>query len=170
MHRSLLLGALLLSVAAAPARAQLPIQIGFNGGTAVPVRNEKDNFNAGFHFGATAKVILIPLQIDAAIDHMGGTTSTTNPTAKDLNIASAGVSVPISLTPPLLPFGVYLIGGAGLYHHKSTISHTDTGLNAGAGVRLGIPGVHLFAEGRGVAVLATGNKLTYMTAALGIRF
>lgn len=171
MRRSLALGALLLFTAVAPAMAQMPIQIGFNGGTAVPFRNEKDNYSNGFHFGASAKVILIPLQIDAAIDHMGGKTTVKNPNSKDLNIASLGVTAPFSLTPSLLPVSVYVLGGAALYHHSSALpTKTDAGVNAGVGLRIGIPGVHLFAEGRGHAVFGSGNKITYLTGALGIRF
>lgn len=170
MRRSFALGALLLVTLAVPARAQLPIQIGFNAGTAVPFRNEKDNFNSGIHLGANAKIILIPLQLDLAYDHMGGTNGPKNPGSKDLNITSATMTLPVSLTPSLLPVSVYVLGGAGLYHHSMYTSRTDTGINAGAGVRFGVPGIKIYAEGRGVGIFSAGDKLTYLTAAVGIRF
>ncbi len=162
MRRSFGLGLLLVALLAAPARAQLPIHLSVNAGAAIPVRNDADHWNSGFHVGAGLKVALIPLQLDVALDRMDG-----RGVVEDLNITSAGVSFPVQITPPLLPLSAYLLAGGGLYHH---FNGTDTGLNAGAGVRLGLPGIKLFGEGRGVVVFQEGNKLTYGTIGVGVAF
>lgn len=162
----------LLFTAALPARAQLPIHFSANAGIAKPISNEADLYNSGFHLGIGAKVALVPLQFDAAYDHFGAQPSNRD----DLNIASVGVTVPISLTPSLLPVSVYALAGGGIYHHSADtaagadLTGNDVGVNGGVGVRVGIPGISLFAEGRGVLVASTANKLSYLTAAIGLRF
>lgn len=155
-----------LIAGAGSARAQLPLPLHFqaNAGIASPVRNEKDFYKQGIHVGVGAKIALIPLQVDAAYDRMGGIGAT-----KDLSILSLGASAPISVTPPLLPVGVYFIVGGGLYRHDGAVKATDFGVNGGVGARVGIPGISLYAEARGVAVLDNINKLTYFTVGAGIR-
>lgn len=166
---------LLLLCATSSAHAQLPIHFSANAGIAAPFHSEKDVYKNGYHVGVGAKLMLVPLEFNASLDHMGQNGRVAN--QKDLNIASVGATVPISITPGLLPVGVYLIAGGGIYKHSAStlqgadLKGTDFGANAGAGLRVGIPGIaSIFAEGRGVGIFATGNKLTYITAAVGIRF
>ena len=88
---------------------------------------------------------------------------------RTLTIWRAGVAAPIGLTPPLLPLGVYVVAGGGLYRHDAATTSTDLGLSAGAGARLGL-GLSVLAEGRGVVIFREGNKITYLNASLGLRF
>ncbi|HUP90391.1 MAG TPA: outer membrane beta-barrel protein [Longimicrobiales bacterium] len=170
-----LFAVLILLCAANTAHAQLPIHFSANAGIAAPFSNEKDVYKNGYHVGVGAKLMLVPLEFNASLDHMGENGKFAN--QKDLNIASVGATIPISITPGLLPVGLYFIAGGGVYKHSAStttggeLKGTDFGANGGAGVRVGIPGIaSIFAEGRGVAIFATGNKLTYITAAVGIRF
>jgi hypothetical protein len=152
-------------LAAAPLQAQL-LGPSFNVGVARPIRSEGDRYGSGLHLGAAFKLPLFPLQFEGALDRMGA-----DDDADDaLTVWSAGVAFPLSLTPGILPVGIYLIPGGGMYRHDDPgETSTDLGLSAGAGVRLGI-GLSLFAEGRGVLVMAEDDKLTWVTAAVGIRF
>jgi hypothetical protein len=151
-------------LAAAPVQAQL-LGPSFNVGVARPVRGEADRYGTGLHLGAAFKLPIFPLQVEGALDRMGADADADDA----LTILSAGVAFPISLTPGILPVGVYLIPGGGMYRHDTGTTSTDLGLSAGAGVRLGI-GLAVFAEGRGVMVMAENNKLTWVTAAVGLRF
>lgn len=153
-------------VSAAEANAQLPIHLSGNGGIAFPVRNEADVYKSGFHAGVGLKIALVPLQLDGTLDRM----SAKSAIGKDLTILGVGATIPINITPALLPAGLYVLAGGGMYRHKAETTATDFGINAGVGVRVGIPGIRVFVEGRGVAVLASVNRLTYGTAAVGIRF
>ena len=134
-------------------------------GVALPIRGEADTQEKGIHLGAALKLPILPLQVEVGLDRMGGKTDAHD----DLTILSGGVAVPIGITPPLLPFGVYVVAGGGLYRVDAEETATDFGLSGGAGVRLGL-GLSLFAEGRGVLILDDDNKVTYLTAAVGLRF
>jgi opacity protein-like surface antigen len=78
----------------------------------------------------------------------------------------------------------YLIGGAGVYNIKNTVtglgssSDTKFGLNAGAGFDFGLGKAKLYAEGRFHMIMkavsdgtATGTKSAYMIPlTVGVRF
>lgn len=156
---------LLVLAGAADAYAQLPLQVSLNGGVAVPVRNEGDTYDNGIHVGLGLKFPLIPVRLEASYDKMPARGAT-----EDLSVLGGGIAVPIGITPPLLPVGLYAIVGGGVYRTDAERTATDFGINGGVGVRAGIPGISLFAEGRAVGVLDEINKRTYVTAAVGIRF
>ena len=166
MRRTFVLGLFMLAAFAANANAQLPIQISLSGGATIPVRNEADTYENGIHVGIGAKLPLIPIQFEGAYDKLAG-----EGTSSDVKLLSGGVAVPFTITPPLLPVSAYLIAGGRLYRADFGDSDvTKFGLNGGAGVRFGIPGAFsLFGEGRGVVVFTDANKITYLTAAIGIR-
>jgi hypothetical protein len=146
------------------AHAQLP-SLSFKAGLAVPLSDETDYLEEGFHLGAALKLPLIPLQFDASYDHMSGRGG-----GDGANILAGGAAMPFSLTPALLPVSIYLIAGGALYRVDSTITNTNFGLNGGAGVRVGIPLLKVFAEGRGVLVFSEGGNFTYIQAGVGLRF
>jgi hypothetical protein len=155
--------AALAGLLAAPADAQL-LGPSFGAGIAMPIRSEADTQERGIHLGAAFKLPILPLQFEAAMDRMSGKTDADD----DLTILSAGAAIPISLTPPLLPLGVYLIAGGGFYRVDADETATNMGVSGGAGVSVGL-GLRVFAEGRGVLVFGD-DKRTYVTAALGLRF
>ena len=140
-------------------------QISANVGVAVPVRNEADVFNNGVHLGAALKIPLLPFQIEGAWDRMSGEDD-----GADLTILSASGVITLSATPPLVPVGIYVLGGAGAYNTDAVETSTDIGITGGAGVRLRLPGLLPFVEGRGVMIFSEDNKVTYLTASVGLRF
>jgi hypothetical protein len=147
------------------ARAQLPLQLSFNAGLAMPVSDEADAFDQGFHVGAGLKVILIPLQLEGALDRFSPIGA-----GDKLTVLSAALTLPISVTPPLSPVGIYFVAGGGLYNLRAETKTTDVGITGGAGVRINVPFLKPFAEARGVAVFAEENKFTYVTLTVGLRF
>lgn len=166
MRRTFVLGVLLFGLFTTRAHAQLPIQISLKGGATVPLHGEGDAYENGVHLAVGAKLPLIPLQFEGAYDKMTG-----EGINSDFKALSGGIAIPITVTPPLLPVSAYLIVGGGLYKWETGASVTDFGANAGAGVRFGIPGsISLFGEGRGVAIFADANKITYAQIAVGVRF
>lgn len=165
MRRVLVLGLLMLLAGASMASAQLPVQFSVSAGLAVPLGNESDVFDNGFHFGVGVKAPLIPVQLEGGFDRLKAIS-----TNKDMSILSGGIALSLGLTPPLLPVGAYVIAGGGVYHHRAETTATDFGLNGGLGVRAGIPGISLFGEGRGVVILDEVSQRTYVTASVGIRF
>jgi hypothetical protein len=168
IRRSLLLAAGIALFSVSPARAQLLPSFSVKVGAAVPVHNDSDILGNGVHVGAALKLPILPLQIEGAMDRLGGKEiEGTAFESEDETIWSVGAAIPITIAPPLSPVAPYLIGGGGLY--KSDES-TDVGFNAGAGLRVGVPGFKPFVEGRGVLILADGNKLTYVNIAVGLRF
>lgn len=152
-------------VCAPSASAQMPIHLSANAGIAKPFGNEADAYKQGIHAGIGVKIMLFPLQFDGSFDRMAAKSST----KKDLTVLGAGVTLPINVTPGLLPVGLYLLAGGGVYHHKAETSASDFGINGGAGVRVGLPFIRFFVEARGVAVLSSVSRLTYGTLAAGIR-
>lgn len=149
---------------AAPAHAQLPIQLSFNAGLARPVGNDADVLDNGFHAGAGLKLILIPVQLDASIDRMSAIGA-----GEDLTVLSAALTLPVSITPPLFPVAIYGLAGGGMYNQRAGVKSTDMGATVGVGARLNIPFLKPFAEARGIAVFGD-ERLTYITLAAGIRF
>jgi len=170
MRKTIALALVIVAAAATRAQAQLPIHLSVNAGAAVPLGNDADELKAGLHVGAGLKIALIPLQFEAAYDRMGSDAAGVDHMA----VTSYGVSFPVDITPPLLPISVYVLAGGSMYHQKvetslGDASQTKAGLNAGAGLRLGIPGIKIFVEGRGHYVFNEGDKLTYATIGLGLR-
>jgi hypothetical protein len=72
---------------------------------------------------------------------------------------------------PLFPVRPYLLGGVGLFNHgPSGAESTDPGLLAGAGVRVGLPGIRVLAEGRMQSVNAEGGRRVSIPLIVGLSF
>ena len=149
---------------AAPAAAQMPIQLSFNGGLARPLGEDGDILEQGFHLGVGLEIALIPLQLDGSYDYMDAEGA-----GEELKILSAALTVPVSITPPLFPVAVYLLGGGGLYKRDAGESTTDVGITAGLGSRLNSPLLRPFAEMRGVLIFGD-NSFSMLTLTVGVRF
>lgn len=73
-------------------------------------------------------------------------------------------------------FRPYLIGGAGVYHSKTSGSDapdgstTKPGINLGGGFDFGTGGASLFLEGRWHNVFLEGDNLKFLPITLGVRF
>ena len=153
-------------VVVARAEAQLPLHLSFSGGLTAPVSETDDLFNQGFHVGAALKVILIPLQAEASYDRMSS-----RGLGDALSIYALGGSVPLEITPAIIPIGVSLIAGAGVYHHGTGANKSSLGINAGASVRIKpLPTLQPFLEGRGVMIFRDQENISFLNLSIGIRF
>ena len=149
----------------APAAAQLPIQLSFNGGLARPLAEEGDILEQGFHLGVGLKIALIPLQLDGSYDYMDAEGS-----GDALKILSAALTVPVSLTPPMFPVAIYILGGGGFYNQRAGEKTTDFGITGGLGGRVNTPLLRPFAEMRGVHIFAGDDNFSMLTLTVGVRF
>ena len=150
---------------AAPSAAQLPIQLSFNAGLARPLAEEGDILEQGFHVGAGLKIALIPLQLDASMDRMDAEGS-----GDDLTILSAALTIPVSITPPMFPVAIYVLGGGGFYNQRAGEKSTDLGITGGLGGRINTPLLRPFAEMRGVLIFADDDNFSMLTLTVGVRF
>jgi hypothetical protein len=156
----------LLMLVANRAEAQLPLHLSLSGGLTSPIQDTGDLFNQGFHVGAALKVILIPFQAEASYDRMSS-----RGLGDALSIYALGASFPFEITPAILPIGLSLIAGGGVYHHGTGANKSDLGVNAGANIRIKpLPTLQPFIEGRGVMIFRDQENITYFTIAGGIRF
>jgi len=160
--------ALVLAVSA-PASAQ--IGFGIAGGPSFGISNGLDAFDMGYHLQGSASLSLPLLPIGVRIDGLynrfpsdGGTFQTLAGTVNGiLSIPSVGI------TP-------YIIGGVGLYNNKVDFensedsSSSDFGVNVGAGVRLGLPGLGVYVEGRLHNVFGEGSSLRFAPLSIGLKF
>ena len=148
------------------AEAQLPLHLSFSGGLTSPMSDTGDLFNQGFHAGVALKVILIPLQAEASYDRMSS-----RGLGDALSIYALGGSVPIEITPAIIPIGVSLIAGGGVYHHGTGANKSSLGINAGASVRIKpLPTLQPFVEGRGVMIFRDQENISFLNFSVGIRF
>jgi hypothetical protein len=80
---------------------------------------------------------------------------------------------------PMIGITPYLIGGVGMYKQKfddvEDVGHeheatTDLGFNGGAGVRIGLPGLSVFAEARLHHIPGDVEATRFAPITLGLRF
>src|SRR5690606_20171687 len=92
--------------------------------------------------------------------------------------ASAG-TVNAVLSIPSIGITPYVIGGIGMYNQKHSdvedVGHdhestTDLGFNGGAGIRIGLPGLSVFAEARIHHIPGDTESHRFAPITLGLRF
>jgi hypothetical protein len=127
-----------------------------------------DHLDTGYHVqvGADMGLPLLPfgIRLDGAYNRFPEEHGNTNVFHGSL----AGVfNIPLVLATP------YLIGGVGAYASRDEAHgdnrETNLGYNVGAGVRLPLPGLSVFAEARFHAPFE-GGELRFVPLSLGFRF
>jgi hypothetical protein len=178
--------AALLAVAvcsASPAYAQLP-SFGISAGATIPVGDFGDRNDAGYNFGAHARVSmpLVPFALRAELQH-----SRMKFSDSDANtlVTSGTINGDFDVGSPLLLARPYVTAGLGGYYMKTALRGatigttryddvTSFGLNGGAGVRMPLAGFSAFVEAR-VHWVNTGDEFlsgsaTYIPLVFGITF
>ena len=172
--------AVLLSAQAAHAQG---MSFGVGGGVVVPTGTLGDAYGTGWSGSALLRVqppaSPIGLQADVFYDRFSLDGGVDGHGQMIGGTANAVFAFPgASMARP------YLIGGAGVYNIKNTVtglgssSDTKFGLNAGAGFDFGLGKAKLYAEGRFHMIMkavsdgtATGTKSAYMIPlTVGVRF
>jgi opacity protein-like surface antigen len=138
--------------------AQRFVTVGVGGGMSVPVNEAGNAFNNGFHMQGFARLKVPSLPVMPRFD--------LNYSKFDLNDAQVGVPGTSQILAGLanlqlsvLPLGLirpYIIAGVGAYKlntkteglSATSVSHTEFGINGGAGVALRLGKLNGFVEGR----------------------
>jgi hypothetical protein len=164
--------AVALAFSATEAQAQIGFSLG--GGPTFATGDAGDNLDMGYHavLSAAFSVPVLPIGLQAdgmftrfnASDVEGHSQILNGSINAVLNIPSVGI------TP-------YFIGGVGFYNESGERAgvdvdgSTEVGVNAGAGVRLGLPGIGgVFAEARLHNVFGDPDSFRFVPVTLGIRF
>lgn len=176
----------LLAVAvcsASPAYAQLP-SFGLSAGATIPVGDFADLNDAGYNFGAHARVSMpfVPFALRAELQHNRMKFS-----GSDANtlVTSGTINGDFDVGSPLVLAKAYITAGLGGYFIKTalrgategTTRYDDVmsfGLNGGAGMRMPLAGFSAFVEAR-VHWVNTGEEFltgsaTYIPLVFGITF
>ncbi|MEO7458320.1 MAG: outer membrane beta-barrel protein [Gemmatimonadaceae bacterium] len=153
MKRTLLTAASLALLALPASAAHAQIGFGVAGGPSFPMGDFKKAVDGGYHITGIANlgIPLLPVGLRfegsfSEFDYKSGL-STTDAKARVIS----GVANAILSTPGIL--GPYLIGGIGVYNASAqcsgcSSSDTKVGFNGGAGFKIGLAGLAVFAEAR----------------------
>ena len=164
-----------LAVAAAglvfgAADAQAQVSFGIAGGPTFPMGNLGDAVDMGYHVQASAAFSLPMLPVGIQADGMFTRFAFSDVDDANAQIISGAINAVINLpTPGVTP---YIIGGVGYYNLSDDVSDEDVndfGINVDGGVRLGLPGLSVFAEARLHNVFTEGESTRFVPLSIGIR-
>jgi opacity protein-like surface antigen len=153
--------------------AQSPVSLGIGGGVTLPRDDLEATTDRGYHGMATLRVGLPLLPVHLRADLMHGQLAGSPDPAGDLQITSGTVNVGYDVV-PLAVVSVYVVGGAGYYWTKLNESGAERarhgGWNAGAGLRVSLGALRLFAEARYHAIRVDGGDAHVVPVTIGIMF
>jgi hypothetical protein len=165
----------------APAAAQSQVYLGLGGGATIPVSNLSDTHSSGYNvlasLGAHIPLTPVGVRVDGMFNQLPG-----KPDIGNAQIWAANANLVWSLVPG--PISPYLIGGGGYYNGEYHVFTTpggtvittgnthanDFGLNGGAGIRVGVGGIGLFAEARYHYIFAGSTHYEMVPITAGVRF
>lgn len=157
----------------APARAQSPISLGVGAGITMPRDDLESTADRGYHGLATLRLGLPLVPVHLRVDGMYGQLPAASSVGSDLQFTSATVNLGYDVI-PLAVFSAYVVGGAGYYWTKLDVSGADrvrnSGWNAGAGVRLSLGALRLFAEARYHAISVASGDARVIPVTVGVMF
>ena len=170
VRAAMAVAALGLVFSASEAQAQIGFSIG--AGPSFAMGDFGDGLDMGYHavVGANFSIPLLPIGLQA--EGMWNRFDVSDTDDAKFQLLSGSLNAVINLpTPGITP---YIIGGVGYYNVKfdSDILEGDTndfGVNVGGGVRLGLPGLGVFAEARLHNVFTEGESTRFVPVTLGIR-
>ena len=167
---------LVLTLSAAAASAQTPMQFGVGGGVSIPTGTSSNGLKTGWHGLALVQFkpasSPVGFQIDGSYNQLGFNGGG----GKDKIIAGTANVVYEFATSAESGFHPYLIGGGGVYNVKAapdfgaSVSDTKFGINVGAGFNFKSSGVGLFVEGRFHDIMVSGSDFHYIPITAGVRF
>lgn len=158
---------------ASPASGQSPISLGLGGGVTLPTGALETHLERGYHGMATVRlgVPLVPVHLRA--DATYGLMADRSAAGNDLLVASATGNLGYDVVPLGLA-AVYVVGGGGYYWTEvEAVGATrvgNLGWNAGAGFRVSLGGLRLFAEARYHTVKLDGGDAHFVPVTVGLFF
>lgn len=184
MNKTLLTAVAAVTLFASPASAQLPVSFGVTVGATLPVGDFGDINDAGFNFGAHARLAMpaVPFALRFEVQH--NRMKFTDTDANTL-VTSGTVNGDYEFGSTMMVAVPYFTAGLGGYYIKTALKGatagttryddvTNFGLNAGFGVRMPLAGFSTFAEAR-IHWVSTGDEFltgsaTYIPLVFGITF
>jgi hypothetical protein len=162
-----------LALTATDAAAQVRLSVA--GGPSFPVGHLADEMDTGFNvlLGAGLSVPVLPVGI-----RVDGMLNQFPESGHDGNFRVISGSVNAILDIPMVVARPYIIGGLGVYNSRFTDddhdhgdegSTTNVGANIGAGIRVGLGGISVFAETRLHNIFSEGEQARFIPLSLGIR-
>ncbi len=177
----LILAAVLLSAAPAAAQGTGGFQFGLSGGASFPSGDASTAFDTGYHGGIVLNYELpaLPLGIRIDGDYRKFDAKSVGTTTGSAEIFDGNANLVVGIRIVLVK--LYALGGGGFYNMKikaenagisSSISQTDFGWNAGAGVAFVVGKLSIFGEGRyhEVTLDNSAGKFKFVAATAGILF
>jgi opacity protein-like surface antigen len=163
--------AITLAVSATEAQAQIGFSIG--GGPSFALGDFGDNVDMGYHAKVGAHFSLPMLPIGLVAEGMWSRWDHESLDDTNATILNGALNAVINIPTP--GFSPYLIGGVGYYNLKQSmptgdVDFNDFGINIGAGVKLGLPGLSVFGEARLHNVMTEGESTRFIPVSLGVRF
>lgn len=170
--------AVALAFSATEAQAQIGFSLG--GGPTFATGDAGDNLDMGYHAALSAAFSIPVLPIGLQADGMFTRFNMSNDVDGHSQILNGSLNAVLNI--PSVGITPYFIGGVGFYRSSGEVgeteipSSTDVGVNVGAGVRLGLPGIGgVFAEARlhnvfGDDETGESSSFRFVPVTLGIRF
>lgn len=177
MSRSVRMSFAAVAVALAFSASAAQAQIGFAvaGGPTFATGDLGEGLDMGYHAQVSASFSLPVLPVGLQADGMFTRFGVSDTDDANMQLLSGSLNAVLNI--PTVGIVPYIIGGVGFYNTKLDIegldseSETDMGVNVGAGVRLGLPGIGgVFAESRLHNVFGDGDSFRFVPVSLGIRF
>ena len=170
-----------VAVALAFSATETQAQIGFSigGGPTFATGDASEGLDMGYHAVVSAAFSLPVLPVGLQAD---GMFTRFNFSEFEGHSQVLNGSLNVVLNIPSVGITPYFIGGVGFYNGSGEVAgedfegSTDIGVNAGAGVRLGLPGIGgVFAEARlhnvfGEDEAGESDSFRFVPVSLGIRF
>jgi len=188
MRVSMVVPSVMLALGAAtvaPSMARAQVGLGVGGGFTFPVSSLSTTNKTGYNVLADLSFRSDSFPLGFRIDGMFNSLPTKITDARTLQVWTVNANLVANLVnqqtkPPVVP---YLIAGIGWYNDKyhvrtsgSTVilsgntSENNFGINAGAGLRIGLGNSSLFAEGRYHYVFTPRQRLQMIPVTFGISF
>jgi opacity protein-like surface antigen len=151
---------------------------GVSGGLLLPMGDYKNIDKAGFLVGVDGTYWLTGNQVGIRLDASYSTTSEKSGVpAHKTKMLGGMAEVVYAFMTPADPVRPYILGGAGVFNVKLSVSGGDTtetkfGFGGGAGLdfKLGSGTTRVFVEGRYTSVKAFGSTVPFLGVKAGIRF
>lgn len=170
---ALVLAVVVMFGLAPAAAAQSPMSLGLGGGMTLPTGELETRLQRGYHGLATLRlgVPLVPVHLRA--DASYGLLSDRSGAGNDLMVAAVTGNVGYDVVPLGLA-AVYVVGGGGYYWTEAEAVGErragNVGWNAGAGFRVSLGALRLFAEARYHTVKLEAGDAHFIPVTVGIFF
>lgn len=164
-----------LSVTIPPGEAAAQLRFAVAGGPSFPLGSLADGFDTGWHAqvsgGLSVPFVPIAVRVDAGYNRFPGGGPGSPPHFQLISGTVNGV-----VTIPSLAITPYFIGGLGFYSSRidsettAASESSDVGANVGAGIRVGLPFLSFFVEGRLHNIFSEGDPTRFAPISAGIHF